>query len=806
VANQYYSGQMNYASLRPQMELQMGQSDWSCGFGLEYWDSSQSKRYYSTTNADARFKGMVIAGPVITTPTLPNMGLVVADSGLESWIDPTHLTYWSPASAVTRGGAPGNYYVQLDGGGTSIAQTITTWDNSYQNVYMVFQADLTTSFATEGRLTLNDGVGTTNGDYHSGGGTLEKCIVARKLANAASVCTLTVMSASGAVVIVDNILGPVTGAIGNFCEFNDYLYFSDGGYLLKVDKTTGAITKIAGFPWTITGLATFNSAMGGTAADYLIIAMGAGNYYYYMSTAEAFTRTDAEAYHLKTVGSSLYRSILPRMVSVTVDPINEAAWTTDYNVGAAADNITGLEDDAGTPVILKEDFPYYITTGGAVAPYMSSLVSEKSSTSGKNAINWQGKIYVPCGAQGLYENDDGTITDISPSKFITNNTDYDGQITALAGDTQYLYAFMDNGSKVEVLTGRWEIVDNISAWRWHPLSEVTLADANSAKASTVYKRRVWFGSSTGVLMYIPYTSMYGNITADTDYTYLTGGNMVTPWMHADLMNDYKAFIKLTLLTQACTANIYWATSYEKWGDSSYTSIGNYTTNSYETKYIPVSVVTLVNTTGTLTESGTALTVGVNTLHITGAGTFTFDIPAGITVSVANGTATVTPTGTMTSATAVIDSGITTGTIILTITGAGNSWGTMIRFKFSPVTNTPVTSPVLVSWDCRAIWYPKQKKTIQMQVVVGDNLRLNGGQRDEVQSAATIRTAIEAWINPTGYWPRAFYPPYYNSDSDNLIYCKVMPTESGNVCQMLKNEANGNIEWVYNLSLLVVTLS
>jgi hypothetical protein len=79
-----------------------------------------------------------------------------------------------------------------------------------------------------------------------------------------------------------------------------------------------------------------------------------------------------------------------------------------------------------------------------------------------------------------------------------------------------------------------------------------------------------------------------------------------------------------------------------------------------------STCTLTNTTGTLTESGTALLTGANTLNITGAGTFTFALPSGYTATLANGTATVAPTGAV-SDTLVIDSGATTGTITVTVT-------------------------------------------------------------------------------------------------------------------------------------------
>jgi len=82
---------------------------------------------------------------------------------------------------------------------------------------------------------------------------------------------------------------------------------------------------------------------------------------------------------------------------------------------------------------------------------------------------------------------------------------------------------------------------------------------------------------------------------------------------------------------------------------------------------------LTNGTGVLTESGVYLKPGVNTLNITGAGTFTVTLPAGTTGTAASGTATLAGSPVTLANGTVLDSGATTGTITVTLTCIAFAW-------------------------------------------------------------------------------------------------------------------------------------
>jgi len=83
--------------------------------------------------------------------------------------------------------------------------------------------------------------------------------------------------------------------------------------------------------------------------------------------------------------------------------------------------------------------------------------------------------------------------------------------------------------------------------------------------------------------------------------------------------------------------------------------------------------------------------------------------------------------------------------------------------------------------------------------VADDQILKDGRKDKDQTAARIRTAITAFINPTTSWPRKFYPPYYKESGDE-IYCKLLPPTE---YHPIKDEKGREIEWVYDLILEIV---
>jgi len=130
---------------------------------------------------------------------------------------------------------------------------------------------------------------------------------------------------------------------------------------------------------------------------------------------------------------------------------------------------------------------------------------------------------------------------------------------------------------------------------WHPITEITLAGCETAFISSVYKKRLWIAStsSSDSVYHIDLYASYGDVTSDANRQYDTSATKTfeTPWLHGNFQASSKGYIKLTLTTEDCDSNVYITGKYKKLGDSSWTSLGNFTTSPTTTKYFGTTAVT-----------------------------------------------------------------------------------------------------------------------------------------------------------------------------------------------------------------------
>jgi len=589
LATQQTTGTPGYGNLPPEKELVIAQTDWRSGFGQEFYDSTDPKRYYRSINCDARHKGMVILGPLPTTVTKPSgtsLSITNADmEGTDGWND----NYRSDEQA--HGGTYSwKHYYQ-----TSTYQDLT-WDNAYRGCYFKFSIWIYQLTASTATLIIDDGVGTTSSATTATINSWVQVTVGRQLSATATRLRLTLNNAgaSGDTAYFDDVVvesEPTVGAVADFVEFNDNLYAAFGGILAKLNGTGTAFTTVGSFPENISSLKVFGSA--------LYIGQGISAAYYEMSTSEVFTlNTLTDNTHqffesLYTTAQTMYGNDTANVIYSTTNPADGGTnWGSATTIDSATYAITGLIQTGNVLYIMKEDRPFYLDSSGDVKVLIEDLKTLESSTSGKNSIVWLEDLFIPCGDQGLVQYDTSESEPIwrSPSKFCTNLAEFVGQVQATAKDEEYLYIAVDYSDKIEIMAGRLETIDGITKWVWHSLVELTLAGCNKLFTSTVYKKRLWVAStdSSDSVYYVPLTTKYGDITSDTDYTFNTGSAYLeTPWMHADFRADDKAFIKITLTMEDTTANVYWEAHYKKLGDSSWTDIGDFKTSPTTSAYLPV---------------------------------------------------------------------------------------------------------------------------------------------------------------------------------------------------------------------------
>ena len=235
----------------------------------------------------------------------------------------------------------------------------------------------------------------------------------------------------------------ITGPIIAFKEFNDKLYLARGADLEVLNAGGTAFTSVkSDFDQIITDLEVFSD-------DKLYLAMGLSDPYWEMTTAEAFTENTLSNNNMKylafvrTTADTMYASDGANTVRSTTNPANGGTpWSAQTTVDSSYHAITKVMEKSGALYIMKEDIPYYLDSSGNVqtdlAPSAGHL--NKTTDNGKNTILWLNKLYMPWGTSSLIEEDGGTVTYRNPGFSTVDAEEYIGQVFAVSGDEQWLYA------------------------------------------------------------------------------------------------------------------------------------------------------------------------------------------------------------------------------------------------------------------------------------------------------------------------------------------------------------------------------
>jgi len=748
-----YSDSPDYAAIDPETELIMVLDDFRSGFGLEHYDSDDTKRYYSSIGADGRFRGMFIAGPTPTTVTKPaSTNLTTANI---TNADFEHATSgWTEAGVWTQSTlqahSPSNSWVEESpGDGENIYQDITGFHPGVEYTFTcwIYQA----TGVLETKIGINDGVTTTYGTKVTAYNTWTQASHTKTLSLAATRLRLIVEveTTSGNKLFVDDAALSTTAAtVGTtprrgWAEFNDKLYVAFGRILAKLNAGGTGFDFVAYMPATITCLEPYTD-------DLLYICQGTGAAYYTMTTADPpvfvlNTLANNTMQYMRTVHTTvdtMYANETANTIRSTINPANGGtAWSNPATtVGASYHAIQDLLDKSGALYIPKEDMIYYLNSAGAVkndlAPRLQALTS---STSGQNALTDGQIIMYPAGAQGLLEIDGTTLTWRNPASYCTNLTDFVGRVQAVAYDEEYWFAIVDNSTEVEILAGRSESIDGTTRFVWHPIAEITLTNCNTAWVSSVFQKRLWIASDTAseALYYVPLPTGYGDITNDANKLFKTNTSFIVPALHSGFRGKLKAFIKVVAeLGHPYDADIYFECHYQKLGD------------------------------GTPGDPGDA--------GWTDAGDF-------------KGTATNVPG---------VSSRI--ATLYLPPDSSGNEPITsMLWFKLVCKTDTPTKTPILNSLKVHAILYETTRNIIECVVRCADNIYDKLGEPLQDTDAAYIKTVLEEARDAT--YPLTFYDIY-----GDTITCRLLAvTPFSTVTASRKDE---NPEQLFQLRLLEVPTS
>ena len=588
----------------PQYQGFITQKEWHKGFGKQEGGQDGGKRYRQSFGTDASVKGLVYPSPVVveTTFTIPTYASTATISNGD--FETGDFTNWSAQTnwSVVNTGTPhgGTWHAKFTGviDTQTLTQTISATDESL----FVGLAITVTSWT---KYVAGNPSAATMELQTDAGLVLKTINLSRTTSYVQN--TLSHTFADGYVGLkvvisvttdqvaddffVDDVVLTLTGTIGTaanmgtivkLIDFNSLHYaVSDTGVW---KRTAADWARVAGSPDAIVDCETFSSV--------LMLARGNAKNYWYMAAGETFTRNTGTGNSAKVEKFEEASNVLyGKRDSQTVYKYSSYAASTtsaSYTVGLTGDNITALVEHLGVLYILKESFGAYIDSTGAVIEIVSELRSMYNTNTGKNSISWRGNgaqtVYIPTGAgASLMTYDDGLVDNIGPDVFAERLGDFKGQIVATASDDQWLYAILDNGTKIEILKGRYETIDGAVDFRWHPIKEITYTTVSYAHVSSITAKRLYFGGGTALPQYIPLPTAFGDPLNDTTLTFDTAVTFESCWYDLNLPRITKTYLNCTLDALGLSATKTIKIEYQLWeSQGTWTELGGVGNGSFIT--------------------------------------------------------------------------------------------------------------------------------------------------------------------------------------------------------------------------------
>ena len=590
---------------------------------LGYGESRQgaSKGRYLYAEMDCRVPGEVIPPPLITSVTGPNVGanrlyltefnsdlysavganLEVSTDGGAVWTSVSTRSATITSLAVYRGAQTAD--LLFIGLGNS-----TAYETYNASAFTAFTGD--TPLPTNGQFTIDNGATYTDNTTNVTDGQPGTSMAINALGTLAAEDWVIIGYTSpfvGLVVDVGNTNGnAATVAVHynsdptNPATWTAVSGLSDGtasgGATLAAD---GNITWTLPEPWYQHNLGGSTKVTGYHVRVSVSAALDAS-----VSILQINVMRQTQAQRFSAVGSALYRVLNGNQVMITESGGAQASYGTITKVGDATTAVnviisvgettdTGFEERA---YAVKTDGVYTSTATGTVA-WLRVVDFLVNANSGIGAARWHvdKAVYVPV-ANGLFRFVDKRFEPVGPELIGPNDSPVRGEITAVAGDSYYLYAFVQTQAGVTWLLS-WGVYlpqdDGTTRFLpiWHTLKNlgsVTVRTALVTTTDTGGAARLIFGRSADA-GYCVVSNESPNRRLDTQSTFAQTSSLYWSRFDGGFKSEEKAYLGFSGVIEGWNVATAAAALLENVGDvrvsyrlaptDSFTTVGTWSTST-----------------------------------------------------------------------------------------------------------------------------------------------------------------------------------------------------------------------------------
>ena len=287
-------------------------------------------------------------------------------------------------------------------------------------------------------------------------------------------------------------------------------------------------------------------------SDYILIAHGFSTAYkYYDGTTLTTSTSNIYARQWGVVNERVWASVSNYEVVSTMSPLNNGNWASLTTIGNSDTVITCILTHKDSVFVGTTNALHQLYNDGRSSQIDRSFAMHTGAATCKGMIENNGFIYIPTATGGVYEYDkaDQIINRISPAIFFGEVAAHTGKILALCGNTSFLYVVISNGTAIDILRGRWEMVNQVSTWVWHPVGTITGLTDSSDNCSHIMMTnlagslRLWIvcSNATDGVYYMHVPLIYENPVADTAYKFNASATWYSSVIRGNTPDSIKKF-------------------------------------------------------------------------------------------------------------------------------------------------------------------------------------------------------------------------------------------------------------------------